>query len=40
MTAVAIALPILVVFFLAAFAAVLWWLWRRERMKRYDIPQS
>jgi Flp pilus assembly protein TadB len=34
MTVAAIALPILVVFFLAAFAAVLWWLWRRERRRR------
>ena len=40
MTAVAIALPILVVFFLAAIAAVLWWLWRRARRKRCDRLQS
>lgn len=33
LSVVAIALPILIVFLLAIFAAVLWWLWRRERRK-------
>ena len=32
-TSHAIVLPILIVFLLAIFAAVLWWLWRRERRK-------
>lgn len=33
LSAAAIALPVLIVFLLAAFAAMLWWLWRRERRK-------
>jgi flagellar basal body-associated protein FliL len=37
---VIIAIPILVVFVLAALVFGLWWMWRRERANRRAIERS
>jgi membrane protein implicated in regulation of membrane protease activity len=40
MSAIAIAIPILVIFILAGLLYVLWWMWRRRRRKRREATEK
>lgn len=40
LSAIAIAVPIVVVFVLAVLVFGLWWMWRRERVRRHETEKS